>query len=842
MLPETTASSPALTCHIPPRHAGRKRGPFLLGPLVTGILLACAAAVAGDEPAPLISATHFETHIRPVLVNKCLKCHGADKQEGGLRLDSAAAMRQGGDSGPAVIPGDPAGSLLMQAIRYDGLEMPPTGQLAEAQVQPFEQWIAAGAEWPATLDQLRRGVAGITEKDREWWAFQPVRKPAVPDHPEDQWSANPVDRFVWQRLEQEKLTPSPTADRTTLVRRLYFDVVGVPPTPEEIKAFIADKSPSAWENLVDRLLADSRYGEHWARFWLDLVRFSESDGWNQDAFRPHLWRYRDYVVDSFNLDKPYPEFVTEQLAGDEIDRDNPQHLAAAGFLRLGIYEYNQRDARGQWNDIVNEMTDVTADVFLGLGVACARCHDHKFDPIPQTDYYQLRACFEPVVWRDDLLAVTPAQKVEWENQSAAWQDATRDVRAQIDQLLKPYNDRKWKSTVDKFPLDIQACFYKPVDERTSWEHQMAYLISRQFLEEGGGPLKSLNKADKAKYDALEKELAAFDHLKPKPLPQVMTVSDFPGTTSPTLIPDIAQQEPVAPGILTVLKSSPEPTDLQIPRIPGSTGRRTALAQWIGRNDNPLTTRVIVNRIWQQHFGEGLVATASDFGHQGQTPSHPELLDWLTATFVENGWQFKQLHRLILLSSTWQQSARHPAAASQEAVDPAGRLLWRSRIRRLKAEQVRDAMLAVSGELQMKSGGPSVETEVPRRALYVRSLRNTPDPFLQAFDLANGLQSTSERSNTTTPTQSLLMVNGKYTLGRAEKLAERLQSEDFASAAELLTSAFELTWGRTPDTWELQNALEFTGVATASQAGTIQKDPLVDLCHVLFNSNEFLYVD
>ena len=594
--------------------------------------------------------------------------------------------------------------------------------------------------------------------------------------------------------------------------------------------------------MVDRLLEDERYGEHWARFWLDLVRYSESDGWNQDAFRPLIWRYRDYVVNAFNSDKPYPKFVLDQLAGDEVDGDYPEGLIAAGFMRLGIYEYNQRDARGQWNDIMNEMTDVAGDVFLGMSVSCARCHQHKFDPIPQKDYFKLRAFFEPVCWKDNVVAATQDQKREYQEKLAVWEKETQTIRDDLAKLLEPYEKKKWASTVDKFPLDIQACFHMDPKDRTSWQEQMSYLVSRQYLEEGNGPYKSMKKEDVEKREALEKELAKFDHLKPKPLPEIMAAMDFPGMISPTVIPEDSRRAPVSPGVLEVLSSIVELPSLSETKIrEGAAGRRTALAKWIGDSRNPLTTRVIVNRIWQQHFGQGLVATSSDFGHLGETPTHPELLDWLTATFIEQGWSFKKLHKQILMSATWQQSARHPEANQYQSVDPAERLLWRARVRRLQAEQIRDAMLVSSGEMSQKVGGPSVTEDKPRRSLYLKSFRNQNDTFLHGFDVANGLQSVALRDNTTTPTQSLLLLNGKYALGQASKFADRLAAMQLPPD-ETLRMAFRWTWGREPSQREWEKATQYVNYVAGEDAPAIEVDKLSDFCHILFNSNQFLYLE
>ena len=421
-----------------------------------------AAPLLADAPTPPTTATsnHFEQQIRPILVSKCLKCHGPEKQKSNLRLDSRAALLQGGKKGPALVPGKPTQSRLIAALKHQKLKMPPSGQLPAKTIRHFEAWIASGAPWPEETASLRDTSDGITDTDRQWWAFKPLTRPDLPSTEGAQsWAKNKLDQFVFSQLNRHNLTPAPTAAKATLLRRLYYDLIGLPPTAAEITAFINDKSDAAWEKTIDRLLEDPRYGEHWARFWLDLVRYSDSDGWNQDALRPDIWKYRDYVIHSFNEDKPYAQFVREQLAGDETPGDHPQHRAAAGFLRLGIYEYNQRDARGHWNDIMNETTDVAGDVFFGLSMACARCHDHKFDPILQRDYFALRAFFEPIVWRDDLLEATAAEQAEHEQKMTPWNDKTAELRQQLDTFLEPHHAKKWKSTAGKFPKEIRDAFY-----------------------------------------------------------------------------------------------------------------------------------------------------------------------------------------------------------------------------------------------------------------------------------------------------------------------------------------------------------------------------------------------
>ncbi len=821
-------------------HAG---GPALLGLSILVLSLVGMIIVPGafaTEAVTPDSAAFFEQHIRPILASQCVECHGAAKQKSGLRLDSREAMLVGGETGPAVVAGNADESLLLRAVRHQaGLEMPPEKSLPESDIALLEAWITAGAPWPENPGALRAAATDISDVDRAWWAFQPLSNPEVPALEGDTWLRNAIDHFVRRRQQEAGITPAPEAEKAILIRRLYFDLVGMPPTPDQVERFVKDESPDAWERLVERLLDDPRHGEHWAQFWLDLVRYAESDGWNKDSYRPDIWRYRDYVVDAFNEDKPYTDFVREQLAGDEIPGDDPEVLTATGFLRLTIYEYNQRDAKGHWDAIMNEITDVTGNVFFGLSMSCSRCHDHKFDPIPQTDYFSLRAFFEPVVWKDDVPAATESAQAAWRDQHAQWESASTEIRARIDALKQPYIDAHEELICGKFPLDIQACYRKPEAERSSWEAQMAYLVARQCVEESGGPFAAMSKEDKATLAALEAELAAHDALKPAPLPVVMTAADHAGALSPTVMPGDSQQTPVPPQFLAVLAGNPADRQPQLPEVSGSSGRRTALAAWIGGPKNPLTTRVIVNRIWQQHFGEGIVTSANDFGHLGQAPTQPELLDWLTNEFVNNGWRFKHLHRLIVNSATWRQSALHPDAAAMQAKDPAEALLWRARVRRLGAEELRDAMLAASGELDDRLGGPSVSAEVPRRGLYVKRMRNTPDALLAAFDVADGLTSVSQRNATTTPTQALLMINGDYALNRAAVLANRILSAEFQSREEALDFAFRIAWGRLPSVEERRRVLDFVGRGDPAK---MDHDRMVDFCHVLFNSNAFMYVD
>jgi hypothetical protein len=815
-----------------------------------GILVTVAAARLAASEAPRHEAfspeqlAFFESEVRPLLIEKCVKCHGEEKQKGGLRLDHWAAIEQGGDSGPPVTPGDAAQSLLIEAVRYESYEMPPDGKLADEQIAILTRWVDAGAPWPAeSAETARAALSPITDEDRGFWSFQAPRDWPVPAvSVGDARIENEIDRFILARLHDAGLSPSPTADRLTLARRVYQAVVGLPPTPGQLDAFLSDESADAYDRLVDELLSSTRYGEHWARYWLDLVRYAESDGYKADGYRPHAWRYRDYVVRAFNEDKPYDQFVREQLAGDELAPDDPEVLAATGYLRHGIYEYNQRDAVTQWRDMLNDITDTTGDVFLAMGMGCARCHDHKFDPILQVDYYRLQAFFAGLSLRDDVPLASRADVETYEQQLRLWERETAEVRDQLAALEAPRMNELERSAITKFPEDVQAIMAKPAASRSSHEAQIAALVWRQVEEEQAKLDTKFKGEDKDRWTELKSRLEGFAELRPQPLPQGQTVTDIGPMAPAVFIPGKERLGEVAPGFLSVLDPS-EATIAPIPTAPNSTGRRTALAQWITRPDHPLTARVIVNRVWQQHFGKGLVATPSDFGRLGEAPSHPELLDWLAVRFVEQGWSIKWLQRLILTSATFQQSSHTALTPLTRKVDPANRLLWRQNIRRLQAEQIRDAFLAAAGELQLSSGGgpPEDFEDSRRRSIYTKMLRNQRDPLLDVFDLPDRITGTGERNVTTSPTQSLLMINGDWTLARAEAFATRLRREVAGGDDSLIRQAYRIAYGRDPDEKELDRAVRFC-VRGAGPDGADSDQSLHDFCHVLLNASEFLYID
>jgi len=778
-------------------------------PLCLSLFTGSVLSAAEDREA----MAFFENEIRPLLAENCYSCHGADKQKGGLRLDAMAHILQGGDTGPSLIAGKPEDSLIIEAVQRldEDFAMPPKEALSDKQQAALEKWVKMGAPWPQSEGEVvaaeETDKFGFTAEDRTWWAIQPLTDPQAPKAAGG-WARNEIDHFVAAKLQQTNLEPAPEADREELVRRAYFDLHGVPPTPEQVEAFVKDTSPDAWEKLIDELLASPRYGERWGQHWLDVVRFAESDGYRQDAFRSAAWPYRDYVIQSFNEDKPYDQFVKEQLAGDEIAPHDPDVFIGTAYLRNGIYEYNQRNVRMHWELIVDELTRLTGETFLGLGVGCAQCHDHKFDPILQEDYYRMKAFLAPVVWPEGLKLATPEEEAEYAKKLAVWEDATAEIRKEIDAILEPKIQAKMRGNAKMFPDDIKALFELPKSERTPYEQQLVQLAEIQINYERKrfSQAKSVKGEELEKLEKLQAELAAYDGLKPKPLPEAFVAGDVGPKAPEVLLETRNGKTPIDPGYLTILDPSepviPEPVNDE------HTGRRLALAEWIVNPDNPLGTRVIVNRLWQHHFGAGIVATPNDFGTLGELPSHPQLLDWLTQRFLENDWRMKEVHRLIMNSATYRQTARVNPTQQQLVADPDNRLLWRYPPKRLDAEQARDAMLLVSGELQDSTGGPSVSGNTPRRSVYVKKIRNTPDTMLRGFDAPMGFDSAPTRDATTTALQSLMLVNGSWANARASAFAKRLLGGRTDVNSELVRNAYRWAYGREPESEELEGALAF----------------------------------
>ena len=707
-------------------------------------------------------------------------------------------------------------------------------------------------------------VGSFTPAQKSHWAFQKIKSAQPPAVKTQSWARNPIDSFVLAKLEARGLTPSPEADRVTLIRRVTFDMIGLPPTPDEVRGFVNDKSPNAYEKVVDRLLASPHYGERWARHWLDLARYADSEGFKADETRPNVWRYRDYVVQSLNANKPYDRFVQEQIAGDELWPNDLGARIATSFNRHYPDEYNARNLMQRRQELLDDITDTTASAFLGLTYACARCHDHKYDPILQADYYRLQAFYANTAPDDKIPMMNPKEVAVYQAKLAAWEEQTQSIRVQMDELLQPKRDQMVKDFLDKYPPEIQAAIAKPAAERTPYEWQMYYKAKPNYEFDDIAVGKTLRGAAKAKYEHLKEQLAAFSSSHPGEFPVGVGMRDVSATAPATHVLRGGSWEnreaEVKPGFLTML--APGTADVK-PSAHDSTGRRSALAAWLTSADNPLPARVMVNRMWHWHFGQGIVATPSDFGIMGQRPTHPELLDWLANDFIQSGWDMKRMHRQIVTSATYRQSSLANDEGMKE--DSRNRFLWRFPRQRLEGEAIRDAALAVSGALNAKLGGPSVMPELPagmpaprggwtlsapedrnRRSLYVFIRRNSRYPMLEAFDMPDTHESCGRRNATITAPQALALLNGKVVLEWAQAFAGRVTREAGGDLTAQIDRAYQLAYSRKPDASERDTIQTFFAkqkdivARRGESADRAQAAALVDFCHMLLNSNEFIY--
>jgi hypothetical protein len=700
------------------------------------------------------------------------------------------------------------------------------------------------------------------------------------------WGHNPIDTFVLARLEKAGIQPSPEAARLTLLRRVTFDLTGLAPTPAERAAFLADRAPGAYEHVVDRLLASPHFGERWAQHWLDVVRYAETEGFKFDRLRPEAHRYRDYIIAAFNADLPYDRFLRQQIAGDELEPDNPRAQVATGLLRLPPEESNGSNYRQIRQTILDDITDVFGSTFLGMTVGCARCHDHKFDDLTQKDYFRLQAFFAPLLQRDDLTLASRQAQAHHHRRLAAWEQATASVRAEIEKLLRPKRREIFEEMVVVFDADTQQALRTEPARRTPLQHQLAQLASKQInLRYQRAAHKRLPPPQRARYEQLKKELATFDHLKPAPLPVAMTITDTGKEAPPTyrltggnyLRPSKLMQ----PRFPAFLEENPPHIERPLHR-PTSTGRRSALAKWLTRPDHPLTARVIANRLWQHYLGKGIVGTPNDFGAQGEKASHPALLDYLASDLVRNGWRLKALHRLIVTSATYRQAAaadRNPMRAQAQKVDPGNALLWHARVKRRDAEAIRDLMLQASGRLNQRMGGPSAAPALPpalmesrykwdadvhpedrdRRSVFVLAQRNLAYPLFSVFDTPDRLNSCPVRAVTTTAPQALTLLNGEFTLNQARSLAGRLLKQYRSSQDSLIRAAYLRVLGREPADDEFTAAKRFLAQQTRlAMKSTIDRrglpEPLpssiptaravavVDFCHALLNTAELLFIE
>ncbi len=807
------------------------------------------------KPLPIQGEDLFLQKVWPIFEMKCLSCHGEAKLSE-LDMRSRDGFIKGGTRGAGVVPGNAEKSLLYDAILHRGkLVMPPTGKLAPEEIKVIKDWINQGAPWPK--DSVAVKTPAIS-----WWSFKPIGRTEVPN-PVSAWVRTPVDAFVLEKLNANGMKPAPAADRRTLLRRVYFDLTGLPPAPEEVKAFLADASPDAYEKVVDRLLASPRYGEKWGAYWLDVVRYADTGGFETDLLYINAWRYRDYVIKSFNDDKPYDRFVKEQIAGDEIWPDNNEARIATGLYTIGprLHESAMIPAKDR-SEILTEWADTTSAAFLGLTMGCARCHDHKYDPISQKDYYALQAVFAGSE-EQELILTEPFAQNSYKSGLPRYV-YLEQTRAKLEPITSKSRQRLVEKIKQKYRPEEIAAYEIPRRKRTAAQTQ----ISGKLEDEVGlitdeEVFAALAPEEKKQYEEVKLEIADAYLRAPRPLQRAAVLGPARTVQSVHLLNRGEYTQPkeeVAPDFPVVLRNGQK---LQAQLTLAGLGRRKALAEWLAQPEHPLTARVIVNRIWQGHFGEGLVRTPNDFGKQGEQPTHPELLSWLSSEFVKQGWSFKKLHKLILMSNTYQMSSTFTQAYAEK--DPDNRWLWRMGRRRLSGEELIDAMRFVSGTLNLKLFGQPVVpplnademaglfgntkekwpvttdvNEHRRRSIYFYVKRSFRYPLFETFDMPDRTSSCGRRTLTTVAPQALTMINGQQAIEMAGALADRLLKDakgDAAAGNRLANSvetAYQLAFGRSPSKQEAERSLKFLG--------TGERQSLVEFCLALINTSEFAYVD
>ena len=838
-------------------------------------LFLLVVAIAGSA-----AAATFEHSVQPILESNCLPCHGPSTRSSGFSVTDAESVMAGGARlGPAIHAGDPAGSVLIKVLRGQMSPQMPLGKpsLAEADVASIEAWIRQ-------LDPLTAPT-----KESTHWAFVQPRRENPPEGADIQWARNGIDSFILSMLGDNGLAPAQEASRETLIRRLYFDLIGLPPPWEEVRAFVRDTSPVAYEKLVDRLLADPRHGERWARHWLDLARYADTSGYEGDPENYHTWRYRDYVVDAFNEDKPYDQFVKEQIAGDEFVRSlsatplpppEPEHVVALTFLRLAPFT-EPRGERSR-HELLSEMTATVSSVFLGLTAGCAQCHDHKYDPIPISDFYRLKAFFATVYIAParpgDIFQIggpqpaefyRPGEK-EWaDREREKYQSELKEAEAEFEAFQAPLLERLRAARKENPPDGAEEAG----EEKELTLGDLTSAIKEDDSEENGsGDPLLFSSEERLQHASFRRRTRVLKDriLRVEPSAMSLRTMDPPpyGPSVPTTYVLNRGQwdqptEPVEPGFLSAVSGHSRPAELiqvdRYQRHPGH-GRRMSLANWIASPENPLTARVMANRLWQYRFGQGIVETSSDFGRNGARPTHPELLDWLAVRLVDEEWSLKALHRLMVTSSTYRQASRRRDDQAEER-DAANRLLWRFPRLRLEGELIRDSVLAVSGRLNPAQGGPPISPPLPpgleneldsqyennfwetsegeesrKRSLYVFQRRSLSLPILQTFD-APALDASCERRRTSiTPLQALSLYDGDFVNEEARHLAARIRELGGGQRAGQIRVAFQLALSRSPSPEETARVTEFLAKAVSEEEG------LLGLCRVLLNSNEFVYVN
>ena len=954
----------------------------------------------------------FDQKVLGILKENCFKCHGAEKRlKGHFRVTSRKGLLEGGDIGPAINLNEPEKSLLLEMISYkDGdHEMPPKDKLPQDQIDILTQWVKMGApfnpkhEIAGEAEQVQPNTQ-VNDRTRAYWAYQSIKRPAVPKVTDKVWSANAIDAFVHERLTRAKLSPNGPADKRQLIRRAYYDLIGLPPTPKEVQAFVKDQSPNAFEKVIDNLLARPQYGEKWGRHWLDLVRFAETNGYERDSRKDLIWKYRDYIIRAFNEDKPYDRFIKEQLAGDELPDKDGDSITATGFYRLGIWDDEPADRPLARYDYLDDILRTASETFLGMTVGCARCHDHKIDPIPQKDYYTFLSFFSDISphgkgGTNHVPITDPKSKAQMEQQRAEQQKAISRIREQLlpyeealidgfaktnPTILDRADDKDQKKLTNPFALPDasrgkgQIWEYttkKPGDNwfeiayddrewskdwsgfgvkgtpgsivRTEWktsdiwlrkdfrlveipgkltlrihhdEDAEVYLNGKQIrkftghvgryvdvditeasldvLQTGrntiaihckqtsGGQYidagllvdynitpvpvlarlhgkEILGDQKLAEYNKLNQQLVTLEQQKIEVKEEfAMAVAERGRQKTWVLArgnPQL-QGEEVNPAFPQIL-GAPE---ANIPEGYGNgnqtTGKRRVLAEWIASPKNPMTAKVMANRLWQHHFGRGIVRSSNNFGFIGDEPTHPELLNWLAAELIEGGWRLKRMHKLIMMSRTYQMSSAGQTAGLK--ADPNNDLLWRFDMRRLAAEEIRDSILNLTGQLNLKMGGPSIYTEIPaevartasrpgaawgrsskedaaRRSVYIFVKRSLHEPFLASFDWADTDNTCDVRFVTTVPTQTLTMLNSKFLNDSAEVLATRLQG-DSQKISEQVSRAIELATSRPATDADISDGVKL--INTFQQGGMDANQALQRFCLLVLNLNEFVYLD
>ncbi len=789
-----------------------KRRVVIFAPLWLVFLLAQAA---GAEPPPANGDKFFEKEVRPILVERCHQCHGAiAKPKAKLRLTSRVNLLKGGESGPAVSPGKPAESLLIQAIRYnDTPKMPPKEKLKDREIDILSRWVQMGLPWPESKVSQPIAKAGseyrITEEQRKFWSFQPVKDSVPPTVRDRSWPQSAIDQFILAQLEENGLKPAKSADKRTLIRRATFDLIGLPPAPEEIDAFLGDNSPHAFSRVVERLLNSPHYGERWGRHWLDLVRYTDSfdarivNGPGSEMDITEAWRYRDWVVDAFNRNLPYDGFIIAQIAGDILASREPGHekdILATGLLAIGNWGGGDADKEKLLTDIVDDQIDVVGRSILGLTIGCARCHDHKFDPIPTADYYSLAGIFfsthilpnvGPKTNGPPMLRIPLAPKEDVEKQD------------------------RFTARVAELDKELKSAAAQPAPSK---------------LPKAAEPQSRLAK--------LQDELAAMKKNAPPPLPFANGAQEGGVPDSPHAgIHDVRIHMRGSYARLSDLVPRRFPRIIagenQSPITDGS--GRLQLAQWLTSPDHPLTARVMVNRIWQHHFGQGIVRSPSNFGKQGERATHPELLDYLAKRFVESGWSIKAMHRLIMLSAAYQQSSEPEPETIKK--DPDNRLFGYMNRQRLEAEAIRDNLLAVAGRLDRTMGGKAVrDFRSPRRTLYQMTIRSDRSGFGPLFDVADSTEPVATRSVSTVAPQALFLLNHPFVMEQKSALGRLILAAGKADNKERIEKAYILLYARPPTEEEMLIGLDFL-----SREGS-SPQAWEEFCEILLCANEFIYVD